>query len=85
MHSLEICALLDVAGLLSFFFPAAPVPTSLAAPAPVGVCQDLAGFIDALWWGCTITAEMAAPARVVPGRKVHSWTKAAFRRSDDGG
>lgn len=56
------------------------MPTSLAEPAPVGACQDLAGFIDALWWCSTITVEMAAPARVMPERKVHLWTMACFHR-----
>lgn len=55
------------------------MPTSLAEPAPVGACQDLAGFIDALWWCSTITVEMAAPARVMPERKVHLWTMAFHR------
>lgn len=61
MHSLEICALLDVRGFFFFFYYfAVSMPTSLAEPAPVGACQDLAGFIDALWWCSTITVEMAA-------------------------
>lgn len=96
MHSLEICALLDVRGgfflVFFFYYFAASMPTSLAEPAPVGACQDLAGFIDALWWCSTITVEMAAPARVVPERKVHLWTMACFHRraspqnaADEGG
>lgn len=67
---------------LCVFFPAVSMPTSLAEAAPVGLCQDLAGFIDALWWLLHAHAwKRAAPACVTPERKVHLWTMACFHHS----